>query len=297
MSDNDFLAVHDGDHHADDALGVAIMQCVKPRLRVMRTRNPRDYSRCAARIDVGGKYNPDTDDFDHHQEGGAGARLNGVQYAASGLVWGRYGVQICGDLEVADLVDSDFIQAVDAEDTGQCTWREPDETGLAPFTFTRAVEAFNVRCDMERGPDSRLRAFRFAVDYCRKTLELQIGLARTSVSLRDPILGIAQPHDKVLCFDDDIPWQYTVCKYLPDALFVVYPRSNKSWAVRAVPLTPTSFRLRRSLPVAWCGKSGPELVAASGVADATFCHIAGFIAITKTCASALALAERALPLL
>ena len=38
------------------------------------------------------------------------------------------------------------------------------------------------------------------------------------------------------------------------------------------------FENRLSFPADWRGRSGPELVAATGVDDAIFCHAAGFYA-------------------
>src|SRR5919107_4332898 len=113
------VATHPGNFHADDVFAVATLGLAEGALEVVRTRDRELIAAADARIDVGGRDDPATGDYDHHQKGGAGARENGVRYASFGLVWRRYGAALTGDEETARAIDDRLVQGVDANDTGQ----------------------------------------------------------------------------------------------------------------------------------------------------------------------------------
>ena len=80
-----------------------------------------------------------------------------------------------------------------------------------------------------------------------------------------------------------------------DALFVIYPK-RQGFGLEAVPRELGSFDNRRDLPARWGGLEGPDLVAATGVDDALFCHAKRFLAVARSRdgierLAALALAE------
>jgi len=54
-----------------------------------------------------------------------------------------------------------------------------------------------------------------------------------------------------------------------------------------------SFENRKSFPESWAGKRGNELVLATGVSDAIFCHRGRFLTVAGSKEGALALAELA----
>jgi uncharacterized UPF0160 family protein len=113
------VATHPGTFHADDVFAVAVLRLVHGPVEVVRTRDKAVQDACDARIDVGGRHDPATGDFDHHQRGGAGERPNGIRLASFGLVWRAYGAQLAGGAEAAAAIDERLVQGVDANDTGQ----------------------------------------------------------------------------------------------------------------------------------------------------------------------------------
>ncbi len=60
------IATHSGSFHADDVVGIALATVLYPQAQVIRTRDVDVLKNADLRIDVGGKANPDTGDFDHH---------------------------------------------------------------------------------------------------------------------------------------------------------------------------------------------------------------------------------------
>src|SRR5690606_33502984 len=64
------------------------------------------------------EYDPERNRFDHHQEGGAGARENGIPFAAFGLVWREFGPRILEDNNAVRSIDERLVQTIDALDNG-----------------------------------------------------------------------------------------------------------------------------------------------------------------------------------
>lgn len=102
------IITHDGLFHADEVFADAILEDLLPqymkvgvadrvkyvdRIRTREQEVLKDamIAKNKMLLDVGGKYNFDLSNLDHHQQGGAGKRENGISYAAAGLVWKHYG--------------------------------------------------------------------------------------------------------------------------------------------------------------------------------------------------------------
>lgn len=156
-----YIVTHDGQFHADEVMGCAIVQAAHfggaggstgYRPTVIRTRDPKEWARFqsmgAVLLDVGGVYDPEQGRFDHHQRGGAGERTSGegagIPYATAGLVWKEYGPAVLtragaapSELErLVQLVDIRLIAALDAADCGY-TLRAPSTEGEAPRSPTQ----------------------------------------------------------------------------------------------------------------------------------------------------------------
>jgi uncharacterized UPF0160 family protein len=82
---------------------------------------------------------------------------------------------------------------------------------------------------------------------------------------------------------------------IPIILFAIFAVNNNEFCIRAVPLSPKSFKLRKQLKESWCGVPDSEIEDASGIKGLKFVHSNGFIAGAKTRDAALALAVQSLP--
>jgi uncharacterized UPF0160 family protein len=75
-----------------------------------------------------------------------------------------------------------------------------------------------------------------------------------------------------------MPWQEVLVNET-ELFFVVYPAADATgWKVQAVPDRFGSPGCRKLFPDEWAGKEGLDIIAATGVPDATFCHRNRFIA-------------------
>jgi uncharacterized UPF0160 family protein len=293
------IATHPGGFHADDVFAVAALRLAHPNeaIEVVRTRDAALQAAADVRVDVGGRDDAATGDFDHHQKGGAGERPNGLRYASFGLVWRAFGATICGgSQESADAIDERLVQGVDANDTGQ-TIMEPLVDGVRPMTVSGVVAAVNPSWDEQLDQAAEDARFAEAVALAQGILERQVagaaGFQRARELVRAAIAAAADDDPRVVELSSNMPWRETVVAEAPDARLVVYPKSD-GWGMVAVPVAAGSFDNRMDLPAAWAGLTGAELAQATGVDDALFAHTARFYASAASRQGVLALARAAL---
>jgi len=83
----------------------------------------------------------------------------------------------------------------------------------------------------------------------------------------------------------------------PKLLFVIFPESNNQstpYRVRAVPVHPQSFELRKGLKEEWRGVRDEKLESVTGIKGTMFVHVSGFIGGNKTREGALEMAVASL---
>jgi len=272
------VATHPGNFHADDVFAIAVLELVHGPLELVRTRDPGAQAAADLRVDVGGRSDPATGDFDHHQKGGAGERENGVRYASFGLVWREHGEALAGSAAAAAAIDERLVCGVDANDVGQ-TLVEPLVGDIRPMSVSGVIAALNPSWDEELTPAEEDARFAQAVALARAMVEREIAGAAAFDRARGLVAAaIGRAEDpRVIELDSNMPWREAVITTAPEALYVVYPKSD-GWGSQAVPREVGSFENRLSFPADWRGRSGADLVAATGVPDAVFCHAAGFYA-------------------
>jgi uncharacterized UPF0160 family protein len=291
------IATHDGSFHADEVFAIAALGLLGEPLEVIRTRDRDALAEADLRIDVGFRDDASTGDFDHHQRGFDTARDNGVRYASFGLVWREYGARVCdGDQEVADAVDETLVQSVDANDTGQQLIKSLID-GVRLMTVNGIIGGFNARWDEALTPGQERERFDAAVSLAQGILAREVASAASSRRshriVREAIAAAADP--RVVELPVNVPWKQVLVPEAADALFVIYPK-RQGFGLEAVPRELGSFDNRRDLPAMWGGLEGADLIAATGVDDALFCHAKRFLAVARSRdgieqLAALALAE------
>jgi uncharacterized UPF0160 family protein len=64
--------------------------------------------------------------------------------------------------------------------------------------------------------------------------------------------------------------------------YVLFPGTDGSWRVVAIPPRLGAFEQKRSLPEAWAGLTDDALSRVTGVPGSVFCHKNRFIAVFRT---------------
>lgn len=288
------MAVHDVMFHADDVFAAMLIRSIYPELKIIRTRDQDTLDQCDLVADVGFEYDPERLRFDHHQEGRAGARENGVLYSAIGLIWRHWGLDICkGNEEIFEYIDKFLVQPIDAQDNSQELYRERlfDDIdiisldnimrkGLNPIQGTDETydEQFVEAMDFAELIFGRILAHAMRVDESKKDV-----LGDYS-KLKDKRFLVDEEHRPVLAFRRE----------MPELLFYVFPygQGTDKWILKCA--QEEGFTNRKELPKEWAGKNGADLEKVSGIEDMDFCHNALFICGAKNKAAILKALDAAL---
>ena len=282
------IVTHNGNFHADDVFSIAALKHIFPTFNLVRTRDLEVIGKADIVIDVGGEYDADTGRFDHHQRGGAGARDNGIPFSSFGLIWQKYGVEICqGNQEVAQAVDAGLVSTIDAIDCGHVE-------GVAQgISLSQTISMFNPTWQEDSHFDT---CFDEAVEFASRVLTRFIASADGGISAKSIVAkAIDNAEDpRVIVLEKYTPWKTTVHKLSEQALYMVYPSGSGPWRIQTVPVEPGSFEDRKSLPAPWAGLSNEALQEVTGIDDAMFCHNGLFIAGAESFESTMKMAAIAL---
>ena len=282
------IATHDGNFHADDVFSVAALKSIFPSFKLIRTRDLELIGKADIVVDVGGEYDSDTDRFDHHQRGGAGERENGIPYSSFGLIWQKYGLEICqGNQDVANAVDAGLVSTIDAIDCGHVK-------GVSEgISLSQTISMFNPTWQEDSHFDT---CFDEAVDFASVVLTRFIASANGGISAKAIVAeAIDKAEDpRVIVLEKYTPWKRTVHALSEEALYMIYPSQTGQWRIQTVPVEPGSFEVRKSLPEQWAGLSDNELKELTGIDDAMFCHNGLFIAGAESIESTMKMATIAL---
>jgi uncharacterized UPF0160 family protein len=285
------ILTHDGMFHADDVFAVAAMMLIFPDSKVVRSRDPEEQANADIVVDVGGLYDPKFMQFDHHQEGGAGERPNGIPYASFGLVWKEFGEKLAG-FDGAKYIDKRLVSPIDALDNG-VSLSVPKFDNIREYNISDFFHSF---VDYSLVNEEYLHAvFMQMVGMATALLDRETRNAREyEKDLEHVRKLVSNISDKrIIVLDEDLPWKEVIVP-IHESTYVIYPRNDGKWSVKAVPKVVEGFEVKRPFPESWAGKTGGELAELSGVDDIVFCHNKRFITVTSTKESALKVAEIAL---
>lgn len=290
---------HNGAFHADDLFATATLSILNnENIKIVRTRDQEMFKRGDYVYDVGGEYDLENNKFDHHQKGGAGVRENGIPYSSFGLIWKKYGEQICGSKEVSKYIDNKIVQPIDAVDNGVDIYI-PKIKGLEPYS---AQNIFKVYFPTWKEDASIIdKVFLKEVNQIIPLLKREIKVARDEV---EGIKIINESYNnsedkRIIVLDKPFP-RHLIQNVLPNfslPIYFIYPSGHdESWKIEAVRKDLTTYESRKLFPKEWRGlmQGDSKLRKLTDVRDVIFCHQSGFFAHVKSKDGAIKLAEKAL---
>ncbi len=290
------IVTHNGSFHADDVFAVATIILSLPpdsKYTIIRTRDIEEISKADYVVDVGGVYDVDKKRFDHHQEGGAGKRQNGIPYASFGLVWKEYGAQVSGNVDVAKIIEEKLVMFIDALDNGVEISNTIFED-IRPYTISDYLYSYWIDQNIS---DKEVDVIFHRVVSMAKDLIIRekqkISKIIEEGQIVEDIYNKSE-NKKIIVLDKHLAWGRKMAEK-PEPLFVVYPSLNQGlWNVKAVRTNINSFEIRASFPASWSGKTMEDLSEVSGIKGAFFCHKNLFLAVADSKEGAIALAKKAL---
>jgi len=260
-------------------------------MEVVRTRDMDILSGLDIVYDVG------DGEFDHHNIEKQ-RRENGTPYAACGLIWRRFGMEVihsvCPELSPEDSVavfqhiDLGLIQGIDALDNGVRA-----VINIIPtMNISAIISGFNPTWDADIKENDQYfnEAVKLAYSVLDNVLKEQAAVMKAKAK-------IVEAYDKrmrqeVLLLDRPYPWASILNEVdtRKEVLFVIFPR-DEEFLIQTVRGSGGFFGNRKSLPEAWAGKREHELNEVIGIQDAVFCHPARFIAGARSFDSILKMAD------
>jgi uncharacterized UPF0160 family protein len=268
------IGTHNGRFHSDDVFSVALLKVLFPTATVSRTRDLEILETLDLVLDVGGEYDVQKHRFDHHQPGGAGARANGINYSAFGLIWQQFGLKYCEDNEEAwKRLDKGFVSSFDAYDNGQKTYKITVEDA-------RVVELQNLFDDY-LNPNIMEPAE--LADYDRQ-FDIAVGIA-TLILDRVTKRKIAEVESEQYYYStwlispdrryvvlDKFATSGEKAEDMAELLYSIFKAPNGNWNIKAMQKEKDNYESKKPFPKEWAGLRDAELAELTGVSDAVFCH-------------------------
>lgn len=284
------IGTHDGRFHADEVMATAVLREIF-ETELVRTRDSKILSRLDIVYDVGGG------EFDHHGVDKI-YREDGIPYAASGLIWNRFGRDVVrfkapslDEEEVNSVfyyIDRVLIKGIDALDNGV----KIDKETVPMMNISSIISGFNPPWYSKRSEDA---AFEDAALIAEAVLSNTINRRFSVLKARDNVVKAYESRKipEVMILETFCPYGEVLqdIDENKEVLFAVYPRKDE-YAMQTI--RQRGGEDRKKLPKSWAGKRDEELAAVTGVRDAVFCHTGRFIAVAGSYEGIMKMAELAI---
>ncbi len=293
IKDTKVVVTHAGRFHADEVFAIATLKLLMSECSIIRTRDETLLQDNHIKVDIGGKYDPDTLCFDHHQTNGAGVRKNDIPYASFGLVWKKFGKELCGSAALREYIDYKIVQLIDAEDYGLDVFTS--SFNIFPYTLSDIINSF-IPKTTEEFDNKFYEALDFAIHCLRYEIDIAKELCETALPVIHKTIKEAED-PKILIFDQfDHSWRHLIAQEAKEAIFIIYLEEDPEeiWRIKSLPQIGYKYKVRARLPLSWAGKPAEELRRLTHVNDVVFCHPKGFTAGAKNRDGILELARIAI---
>jgi uncharacterized UPF0160 family protein len=294
------LITHSGSFHSDDVMACAILQYYFEskgnRTKVIRTRDEKIIATGDVVFDVGLVHDESHNRFDHHQTGGAGQRENGIPYSSVGLVWNKFGPEICAPFpSLIEKIDRELIQSIDANDTGCDTCERNTEPYQLPLSAIFMVQNASWK-EQETLSDSEVdERFMIAMNLAKDFFTRYLQTSKDNIEASEKIKKVYDDaiDKRVLVFEQNFTRIVFIANLVnfPEPLIHIYPDRSGTWSIETVPISFGSFEKKIDFPESWAGLRADELQKISGIPELLFCHYGRFLCKTTTREAALKVAE------
>jgi uncharacterized UPF0160 family protein len=277
------VVTHSQQFHIDELIAIALLETYvfkDTKYELVRTRDEkilqeaRNDKNCFL-VDVGGDYNPELLNFDHHQNDSALCWKDGLPFSSCGIVWKwlretKKLHQHMND-ETMDIIERDLIRRIDKHDNGV--------EKMSELIF---LVMYNRKPDDPKAQDAQFkRALRAAKDYYINFFTYVRGNIKAEKEIQKAIKN-SEPYVDIVVCESNIKDATKRVAQLTNKKMVIYPHSNGTWAIKTVPTDISNdFSQKCPAPKEWRGLKEKELEDVSGIKGLYFCHKGGFLTFFK----------------
>merc|ERR1711990_938208 len=285
------IGTHSGHFHADEALACFLLKQLPEfaSAEIVRSRDNKILDTCDIVVDVGARFEPENKRFDHHQR-----EFSETMKTLKVLIF--------------EKVYEGFVEEFDGIDNGVNQYEGEPKYKITSLIGSR-VGRLNPKWNDEDKSEARENSqFRKAMELVGTEFKETVdGYFNSWLPAYDIVKDAIEtrkendPEGRLIMFETSgCPWKehlFNIEEKLGikgEILYVIYKNKETDWRIQCVPVSPTSFTNRKSLPESWRGIRDDDLSKASTVADATFCHVSGFIGGAKTQTGVIQMAKLSL---
>jgi uncharacterized UPF0160 family protein len=305
------IVTHDGVFHTDEVMATAMLKICYNINEVIRTRDESIISKYKNDkdtfvLDVGGEYNNDFENYDHHQRSFTLTHpKTKILFSTAGLIWRDYGYALIISIlpKSADYDEKfiynkmyeDIISVIDAHDNGNFEARDRIlSTNKNAINIASIVSMFNPAWEdnddttTEAYKQKEDKAFEEAVNVCmaiiKKYIQREYGELQAEEYMKAQ-LAKTSVDDEIFIMDKFAPWKKALVeenKVLGENGYkfkvAIYPnKTNTQYIAEAVKgrdgvdrfLFPKNLR----------GLPKETLIAMTGCKSIEFVHRTGFLAV------------------
>lgn len=305
------IGTHSGTFHCDEVLACCMLKQLPEYgdAEIIRTRDENVLKTCDIVVDVGGKYEPASHRYDHHQRSFSGTMnsLAGTKWeiklSSAGLIYLHFGKDILSQLMKVNKDDStvdliyakvyeNLVQEIDAIDNGVDQFEGEPRYSISTNISSR-VGALNPKWnaknpDPEAGFAKAMKMveeeFLETVSYFKDVWLPARTIVQTAIEKRLEV----DSSGEIISIEGGCPWKdhlFTLEEKLSIDVpikYVLFSDQNGKWRVQCVPVSLKSFENRLSLLEEWRGVRDEELTKLSGIPGCVFVHATGFIGGNET---------------
>jgi len=281
------IITHDGTFHSDEIFAIALIKkFLKTKVSITRTRNKELLNKGINDpetwvIDVGGVYQKENKNFDHHQRSFNESWYNSIPLSSCGLIWNylKENNMLRLNKTVVRTIEKELITKIDMHDNGVRKWNNAQ-------VFSSYNRQKNNDIYFNKALKSALD-FLDNIIYQAKTEYYEHNLFKKEMKNQETPnifitnINISNLHRKITHFE-------------LDSLAYVSPKNqeaNNDWVAKSTLQENSNFNCRCLAPKEWWGLEGKELVEASNIEGAVFCHRNGFICVNETKEGAVKMAK------
>ncbi|CAH1163954.1 unnamed protein product [Phaedon cochleariae] len=325
------IGTHNGVFHCDEALACFMLKQLPEYADadIIRTRDQNVLDTCDIVVDVGGKYDPKTHHYDHHQRGFEHtlssvrpdlAKNKLIKLSSAGLVYAHFGMEVISEIlnKQRLIANTDclnciylfiyegFVEELDAIDNGVPMYSE----GKPKYRINTHLGARVHRLNPEWNSPSQVSTnelFYKAMDlvgteFIEKIMDAATVWWPAREIVKKSIENRKKVHEsgQIMLLEERCPWKDHLLSLeneleISDEIkFCIFHDEGGSWRVQGIPVQPDSFICRVFLHNDWRGVRDDQLSKIAGIENCIFCHSTGFIGGNKTKEGALEMALKSL---
>ena len=316
------IGTHSGTFHGDEVLATLLLKYLPKAGNsvVVRTRNNAILDQCDIVCDVGGKYDPTTNRYDHHMKefNVCYDEENKIKMSSAGLIYKHLGKDIIVNIldkygwleqnkthidEIIRKLYVNFIMMVDAVDNGINAF--PDNlkpkyinntsyaSRIARLNPEWNVSDMNVNDRFKRAWDIAEEELYYHFVHLANGYFIAYDIVHKAIKERFKV----HASGNVIHLEQNCPWKEILfniekAEQMEGTIkFVLFMNQNGEYTISTVPVTLGNFAYRKGLPRLWRGLREDALKEKSGIDDMVFVHVSGFIGAAKSFESAMKVVE------